>query len=1458
MEFGRVYRRCPTAVLLTMMVFKWGVFCAETSGSCLCSPCQNGGTCIETAIDYFCICPEDVLLYTGKDCELLYDPCLDVKCLNCTSTPGILNYTCLCGDGLEGPDCTQNIDECASNPCTGPKDRCVGGVNGYSCYCPRGYEGEDCQMRQDACSDNPCSNNGTCVLTPDGFRCLCGPGFQGERCEHDLNECLSQPCQNGAICIEGIDMYQCFCVPGFQGYHCEIDINECASQPCLNNGTCINGRDRYFCQCLWGFKGVNCEVEIDECEGAPCQNGASCQDHVGFYTCECVPGYEGSDCEVNTDECASTPCLNGGTCVDAVNSYACDCNGTGFTGEFCEEDILECASDPCQHGATCQEGVNQYTCHCWPGYVGADCQVDVDECEDKPCQNGGKCIQRSDPQHYGLMPGLPAAFSYQHAPGFLCRCPAGFTGDNCSVNVDECESAPCKSGGRCEDLINAYRCVCPPGFTGVVCEINIDECKSKPCQNGATCEDGINEYTCHCPDPAPQQLPWGGHDCDTVLTGCVDQPCQNGGTCSPRLLGDQHHFTCTCPPGFHGDQCMVPTTFSFSTADCVLVEAPSNRTRREAGPLKLTVTLRFRTTLPDAVLFFRGRADHFFTLEMSGGSLLATAESANLKTEVQLPGDFNDGLWHEVFVSVDDELIQILLDKNTTSPIIGNHSQLLFFNLRGLEKVYIGGVPQDCLNKTKTTKGFIGCMEDLRIDDGAVHPQNIFSELGCNKTEWCHSDSCFQRGRCVDLWTEYRCDCHRPFYGINCAHEHTSWTFSHENKRSFAVFPITRRHGGDITVSFFLQSLKYDGLVFQLRRENRGYFTVFLRGGAVNVAVHSSIRGSSRLVTDGKKVLVTVDIQGGFLYINHTELLFSPGDFMPFEVEAGDTVYLGGLPEASGTISWGGHLKGCLQDVRLDDTQLYMYLDNITQKPEHPTYLQSVSHDLLEHCIGDQACMAQPCLNGGECQLKWNDFVCSCPLNYTGKTCETRVWCISDPCVMGSLCVDLPDGYECLANATFDNNALKYNANGSLNVSVTSVSLELRTREESGTVLRATDGLRFFFLGIRNSSLLLKLHTSDSPEVVTFARPDLVNVSDGRWHRVELQRSSLHPPWLWFLHVDGHVARAHMTSTSNLDFFNYSTVWLAENFTGCLGEVRVGGVYLPLVGSAEGEQPQASRFIRHGGRLEPQLGCTGAPLCLSQPCFNNGSCRDLFNHYSCECAPGWEGVRCQDAIDECTSGPCVHGTCRDLVGEYQCECARGYGGRRCDEDLDECQELRCKNGGSCLNTMGGFTCLCLPDYSGLLCQWQSPPLRCEEDVQCGNGGVCTDGIWGANCTCKPGYTGDRCDVDIDECVSNPCLNGATCLDRPGGYVCDCSPGFGGSNCETPRKQQGERVPWLLVALPLMCLGVLLAVAGLACMVLTARRKRQSEGTYSPSQQEVAGARLEMGNVLKVPPEERLI
>lgn len=63
------------------------------------------------------------------------------------------------------------------------------------------------------------------------------------------------------------------------------------------------------------------------------------------------------------------------------------------------------------------------------GYEGEHCQVDIDECEHHPCENGGECFQRSDIQNYGTVPELTHSnFSFEYAAGFICRCLPGFTG----------------------------------------------------------------------------------------------------------------------------------------------------------------------------------------------------------------------------------------------------------------------------------------------------------------------------------------------------------------------------------------------------------------------------------------------------------------------------------------------------------------------------------------------------------------------------------------------------------------------------------------------------------------------------------------------------------------------------------------------------------------------------------------------------------------------------------------------------------------------------------------------------------------------------------------------------------------------------------------------------------------------------------------------------------------------
>lgn len=60
--------------------------------------------------------------------------------------------------------------------------------------------------------------------------------------------------------------------------------------------------------------------------------------------------------------------------------------------------------------------------------------------------------------------------------------------------------------------------------------------------------------------------------------------------------------------------------------------------------------------------------------------------------------------------------------------------------------------------------------------------------------------------------------------------------------------------------------------------------------------------------------------------------------------------------------------------------------------------------------------------------------------------------------------------------------------------------------------------------------------------------------------------------------------------------------------------------------------------------------------------------------------------------------------------------------------------------------------------------------RCELEINeclsspCLNGGVCEDQTGGYVCNCAVGFSGDHCEVNIDECYSTPCLNGGSCLD----------------------------------------------------------------------------------------------
>ena len=57
---------------------------------------------------------------------------------------------------------------------------------------------------------------------------------------------------------------------------------------------------------------------------------------------------------------------------------------------------------------------------------------------------------------------------------------------------------PCING-QCTDKVNGYECICTAGYTGNNCDSNINDCLPDPCINGQ-CTDKVNGYECICTD----------------------------------------------------------------------------------------------------------------------------------------------------------------------------------------------------------------------------------------------------------------------------------------------------------------------------------------------------------------------------------------------------------------------------------------------------------------------------------------------------------------------------------------------------------------------------------------------------------------------------------------------------------------------------------------------------------------------------------------------------------------------------------------------------------------------------------------------------------------------------------------------------------------------------------------------------------------------------------------------
>lgn len=82
-------------------------------------------------------------------------------------------------------------------------------------------------------------------------------------------------------------------------------------------------------------------------------------------------------------------------------------------------------------------------------------------------------------------------------------------------------------------------------------------------------------------------------------------------------------------------------------------------------------------------------------------------------------------------------------------------------------------------------------------------------------------------------------------------------------------------------------------------------------------------------------------------------------------------------------------------------------------------------------------------------------------------------------------------------------------------------------------------------------------------------------------------------------------------------------------------------------------------------------------------------------------------------------------------------------------------------------------------FSGTNCQVNVNECRSDP---CRNGATCHDRLNNFYCTCRAGFTGRLCQSNINDCARVICRNGGVCVDLINSYRCDCVAGFDGRHC----------------------------------------------------------------------------
>ncbi|KAJ6666039.1 hypothetical protein lerEdw1_000943 [Lerista edwardsae] len=307
--------------------------------------------------------------------------------------------------------------------------------------------------------------------------------------------------------------------------------------------------------------------------------------------------------------------------------------------------------------------------------------------------------------------------------------------------------------------------------------------------------------------------------------------------------------------------------------------------------------------------------------------------------------------------------------------------------------------------------------------------------------------------------------------------------------------------------------------------------------------------------------------------------------------------------------------------------------------------------------------------------------VCTCAArDRVHRSCSSYS---NNPCFNGGTCIDMLNGYRCRCSASFhgpdcQQTRRSFYGNGYAWLRPirpcfeSSLSLEFITNVSDGLLLYngplsdSSPGNSENFIAIELSVGIPVLKINHGLGTVELHLPSYVNVTDKRWHRLEVRSGSRQ-------HVRFILDQCRAAVVSEIEGVGK---WLStEDRTNCevIGFVPQARRYLNMnqvlqLGGVKESIPYAYPQLQHkhfsgcirnlivdtqvydlespAESLNSSPGCTltdgSCDKMGSSPCGDHGRCLGEWGSFTCHCLPGYYGYKCDKVAEEYSFGPGSH------------------------------------------------------------------------------------------------------------------------------------------------------------------------------------------------------------------------